>query len=370
MDSGNLYVLEVGDVRTAMAGRLFRDLGFEVVRIEPRDGQSSRFGPFTPDGQSLYHAFYNRGKEILRPASPMDAVAKYVAARPDRRPIIVVAPEDFPMDDAPRGDVLSAGHREAVVVELLDFGSYRGPRRYANASIAARGGQMYICGAADGPPLAAPGHQPVSLAGMYAVIASLSMALRAPQGSRLARISLQACVASAIENAFIAYFCESRVQRRQGTFHWSRNSFVGRTRDGYVLVELLLDWNALIAWLAEDGMEGDLANPKYADPVVRRAHDYIFHIAETMAPWLAKRTTAEVLVGARLRRFPWSDIASMRDTVRSRHLADRGFIWHDADRSGPEIASPFRWGDANVKGGTRAGMADRRTDRPTQEDAR
>lgn len=361
MDPPALYLLEAGDVRTAMAGRLFVDLGVAVTRIEPDQPRSAAFGPFSAAGESVYHAFYNQGKRVLRSAAPLETIARCINQTPTMRPVIVIAPEDFPDGTAPRGIELAERYPAAIVVELLDFGVYRGPRRYANLSVAARGGQMAVCGREDRPPLVAPGHQPVNLAGLYAAIAVLSAAIESPDRGALAHISLQACVASSIENALVAYFAAGLVQRRQGVFHWSRNSFVGQAADGNVLVMLLHNWETLVAWLAADGMAGDLADPKYGNPMIRRQHDYVFHIAETMTPWLATKPARALLDDAHARRFPWSEVADMPDTARSAHLAERGFI-APGDRSGgmpAELAGPLRWGDAQHPAGGRGGLLDR-----------
>lgn len=358
MNTPDLHLIEVGDVRTSMAGRLFADLGTEVTRIEPEEPRSAKFGPFTEAGESIYHAFYNRSKRVLRTLDPYELVARCIRDASAKRPVIVVAPEDFPRGNAPRGEELAQHYPAAVVVELLDFGVFRGPRRYSNLSVAARGGQMAVCGREDRPPLMAPGHQAVNLAGLYAAIAALSAAIHSPKEGCLAHISLQACVASSIENALVSYFSAGKVQRRQGVFHWSRNSFVGQTADGDVLIMLLHDWETLVSWLAADGMQADLADPKYGHPMTRRQNDYVFHIADVMAPWLATKTTRSLLEDAHARRFPWSEVALMSDTARSEHLRERGFIAGreaDADAS-IDLRAPLLWGSAQHSSGTRQGM--------------
>jgi crotonobetainyl-CoA:carnitine CoA-transferase CaiB-like acyl-CoA transferase len=353
-----LHVIEVGDVRTSMAGRLFADLGTSVTRIEPEEPRSTQFGPFTKSGESIYHAFYNRSKRVLRTSNPLAAIDRCIIEAGAKRLVIIIAPEDFPEGNAPCGEELRRLYPAAIVVELLDFGVYRGPRRYSNLSVAARGGQMAVCGREDRPPLMAPGHQPVNLAGLYAAIAALSAAIHDPDQGTLACISLQACVASSIENALVAYFSAGKVQRRQGVFHWSRNSFVGQTADGNVLVMLLHDWDTLISWLAVDGMQSDLADPKYGNPMIRRQNDYVFHIAETMAPWLATKQTRPLLEDAHARRFPWSEVAQMSDTARSEHLKERGFTIPGEPSGAMPIGllGPLLWGRGQDTGGTRQGM--------------
>ena len=39
---GGLRVLEIGDEKTQLTGKLFADLGAEVILVEPRDGSRCR----------------------------------------------------------------------------------------------------------------------------------------------------------------------------------------------------------------------------------------------------------------------------------------------------------------------------------------
>src|SRR5438105_1903059 len=59
-------VLDLADERGILCGRLFADLGAEVIAIEPPEGNPARRGaPFGPDGSSLFWEAYAGGKRSL-----------------------------------------------------------------------------------------------------------------------------------------------------------------------------------------------------------------------------------------------------------------------------------------------------------------
>ncbi|MGR3453089.1 CoA transferase [Pseudooceanicola sp.] len=62
----HLKVLDLTDHRGAIAGRVFAQLGADVVQVEPPEGTDSRRQPpFDPDGDSLYWAAYGAGRRSI-----------------------------------------------------------------------------------------------------------------------------------------------------------------------------------------------------------------------------------------------------------------------------------------------------------------
>ena len=59
-------VLDLTDHRGALAGRIFAQLGADVVQVEPPEGvDARRIGPFAPDGRSMTWAAHGAGKRSL-----------------------------------------------------------------------------------------------------------------------------------------------------------------------------------------------------------------------------------------------------------------------------------------------------------------
>lgn len=62
----HLKVLDLTDHRGAIAGRVFAQLGADVVQVEPPQGSDSRMQPpYDPDGDSLYWAAYGAGRRSI-----------------------------------------------------------------------------------------------------------------------------------------------------------------------------------------------------------------------------------------------------------------------------------------------------------------
>ncbi len=61
-------VLDLSDHRGLIAGRMFAQLGADVVQVEPPEGvDARRIGPFAPDGRSMTWAAHGAGKRSLVP---------------------------------------------------------------------------------------------------------------------------------------------------------------------------------------------------------------------------------------------------------------------------------------------------------------
>ena len=165
----NYRVLDLTDERGHLAGLMLRQLGAEVIAIEPPQGSSARrLGPFAPgevsDGEhSLHHWAYNRGKKsvVLDLDTPDgQAELKKLAAGAD----ILLESED-PGVMAARGlgyDDLSAENEALIYVSITAFGS-DGPKANWHATdliIQASAGNMAITGDTDRAPLRAGGTLP------------------------------------------------------------------------------------------------------------------------------------------------------------------------------------------------------------------
>lgn len=62
----HLKVLDLTDHRGAIAGRVFAQMGADVVQVEPPEGTDSRLHPpYDPDGDSLYWAAYGAGRRSI-----------------------------------------------------------------------------------------------------------------------------------------------------------------------------------------------------------------------------------------------------------------------------------------------------------------
>ena len=187
----HLRVVDLTDLRGALAGRLLADLGADVVKVEPPGGDPGRQqAPFAggvagPD-RSLAFVYRNLNKRTL----PLDLHAPADAARfralcdaadvllenygPNRRQVLDLAPE-----------AVRERHPNLIHVALTDFG-LSGPRAHWHAEplVAFAGtGAQFTTGFPELPPCTLPGFAAHDCAAVFGVAGALIAVLdRARQG--------------------------------------------------------------------------------------------------------------------------------------------------------------------------------------------
>jgi crotonobetainyl-CoA:carnitine CoA-transferase CaiB-like acyl-CoA transferase len=172
-------VLELGStVAGPSAGRLLADLGAEVYKVEPPEGDQLRtWGAIAPDGTSWWFKSHNRNKRLLtfdlRKPEDLEVVRKIALA-------CDVVIENFRpgwLEERGLGPVtLRAQKPELIYASISGYGQ-TGPysRRPGYGNIAeAMGGMRYITGEPDGPPMRMGISIGDELAGLYTVVGVLA----------------------------------------------------------------------------------------------------------------------------------------------------------------------------------------------------
>lgn len=164
------------------AGRLLGDLGADVLKIEPAEGDHLRtWGELAPDGTSWWFKAHNRNKRLL--SFDLGNAADQATVRRIARACDVVLENFRPGRLADWGlgyDQLRADHPQLIYVSISGYGQ-SGPyaKRPGYGNVAeSMGGLRYLTGYADRPPVRVGVSLGDELAGMYAVIGTLA-ALRA-----------------------------------------------------------------------------------------------------------------------------------------------------------------------------------------------
>ncbi len=178
-----LRVVELASEHAAAAGKLFADLGADVVLIEPRSGHPARaIGPFLDDDpgpeRSLWWWNYNTSKRDI--ALDLDDPVERVIldGLVDRADIVLEA--EPPGSLATRGidrARIMAGRPELIWVSVTPFGQ-EGPRRLDPATdltLMAGAGPVWSCGYDDHslPPVRGAGNQAANVSSVHAAMAAL-----------------------------------------------------------------------------------------------------------------------------------------------------------------------------------------------------
>ena len=228
------------------------------------------------------------------------------------------------------------------MASITNFGQSGPYRDYKSSDIVASalGGQLYLNGEADSPPIKPFGNQSYYLASILAAIGiMLAILSRHTSGKgQHIDISLQECVAAALDHVLVRYFYQGVVARRQGSLHWNGAFRIFPGKDGYVLLSLLYQWPTLVEWLNSEGMAEDLTDEKWRDRDYRLEH--LDHVIAVLERWAKSHTVAELVAQGQLMRFPWAEVASIPGLLASSQLKARGF-WIEIRH--PETGEKFKF---------------------------
>lgn len=327
-------VLDLAGERGAFCGKLLADMGADVIKVEPPGGdQARRIGPFVhgaADAEKSLSFWYNntskrgitlniesgKGREILRSlVRTADVVLE--GFRPGYL-------KDLTLDH----EALMKINPGLTMTSISGFGQTGPYRDYLSCDLVASalGGQMYICGDVDTPPLSPYGEQTYLVASIFGAMGTL-MALRHRHFSGRGQsvdISIHECLAGVIEHVNVRYFYEGVVARRRGSLHWDNAFRVFPCRDGHILLSLFREWDTVVEWLDSEGMAADLKEEKWSDPEAR--HQQVEHVITVLERWAGKHTVGELMAQGQLMHLPWGAVSTLRDLRENPQLLERGFF--------------------------------------------
>jgi len=334
MALAGLQVLDLADEKASFCSKLLADLGAEVIKVEKPGGDTSRrAGPFWsgkphPE-KSLSFWYNNTGKQGITLNLESEEGRALFYRLSNRTDVIV---ETFPpgyLDGLGLGyESLAKTNPGLVMASVTGFGQDGPYREYKACDIvaSAAGGQMYVSGDPDTPPLKPYGQQAYYMASLFAAVGIL-LALRerknSGQGQHL-DISLQEAVAASLDHVMVRYFYEGVVAKRQGSFHWNRSFCLLPCKDGYITLSPLMGWDTLVEWLHSEGMASDLTAEKWRDEEYRSQH--VDHIIDVLKIWTLTHTTGELFELGQLMHFPWAPVASPGEILDSPQLQARDFF--------------------------------------------
>ena len=357
-----LRVLEVGDEKSQLTGKLLADMGADVILVEPREGsRCRRVGPFygdVPDlNRSLYFWTYNTSKRSLTldlGTPDGRGLFKELATRAD----VVIETADpgvLPALGLGYDDLAGNGAGPLVYCSITPFGQ-SGPWRHMKATdltLMASGGQMGVCGydLVDDPfntPIAPGGGNAWHLGANYAFIAVLiALINRGRRGAgEYIDLAVHEAVALCTEGAFPDYVNTGTNRIRQTGRHASLNGSPnvqnlcgdGRYANCFMPRVKLEEFMVLRDWLNEHGLAGDLMEDKYLDP--DNLATVMPQLLEAVRALSKKLTSNDIYHGGQQRGLQWTPVRAPSDLLEDEHLHDRGFF---VDVEHPELGETFTY---------------------------
>jgi benzylsuccinate CoA-transferase BbsE subunit len=266
-----LRMLDLSDDKGALCGKIFADMGADVIKIEPPAGCPTRqIPPFLDDqagpDRSLYFLAYQAGKQSIT-LNLEGAAGRALLSE-------LVQRADFLVESLPIGrmdtfglsyDALAKINPRLIYTSITPFGDKGPGRDYKAADIVtwAAGGAMFMMGEEGKPPIQMSQPQAGLHAGGEAAVASM-IAHYARGADGLGQhivVNMQACVVWTLMNEQAMPLLHGDYLRRNGVFTGAiggRRKTVYRCADGHVSFLIaggayLNSTNAVIAWMKEEG---------------------------------------------------------------------------------------------------------------------
>jgi benzylsuccinate CoA-transferase BbsE subunit len=358
-------MLDLADEKGALCGKMFADMGADVIKVEPPAGCSTRtIPPFLDDtpgpDRSFYAIAYHAGKRsVTLNMESVDGRALFAE---------LAGAADFIVESFPLGhmDQLGLGYRELsssnprlIYTSITPFGD-RGPgKNYKAADIVswASGGMMYLMGEEGKAPLEMSLPQAGLHAGAEAAVASLIAHYpREVDGvGQHVVIDMQACVVSTLMNEQAMPLLHGDHLRRSGIFTGAiggRRKTVFRCKDGYISGLLaggayLPSTNATIEWMKEEGaapawltQQGGLKSLTPSGFMNATDADLreLERAEEALERFLITKSKKEIWANILRRRILAAPVATVADIAADPQLAARNYF---VETSAPHLQRKF-----------------------------
>jgi len=342
-------VLDLTNERGSLCGRIFSDLGAEVIKIEKPRGDSCRsIGPFyqnIPDSEkSLYWFFCNLGKNSvtlnIETGDGQEILKKLVKISD----FLIESFDPAYLDSLGLGyPVLSKINGRIIVTSITPFGQ-AGPYRDYKASditLMAMGGLMYITGEPDRPPVRISVPQAYFIASAQAAAATLTAHYyrELTEEGQHVDVSIQECVFSTLANVIPEWELAQISLQRVGSFLSGRGAAGTKQRliypcqNGGVLYIVLAGRigapsnRAVVQWMDEEGMADDFIKSweweKYdfatATPEIQE------RLEEYFAKFFLTHAKEEIYNEGLKRGFMVAPVSSPMDIIENPQLRARDF---------------------------------------------
>jgi crotonobetainyl-CoA:carnitine CoA-transferase CaiB-like acyl-CoA transferase len=343
----SLRVVEQGICPSiAYAGKLFADLGSDVLKVEPLTGDPLRSKPAVlPDVISsdtdAWFLYLNARKKSVGLDLKVGEGRRVFDRMLETADVLFQSSRDpglETLDLAPHQ--LAQRFPHLVVVSVTPYG-WKSERRYQPAedlTLQAIGGISIGIGEAGRPPLKLPGNQSAYQAGVSAAIAAFGALL----GSRGCFVDVAVADIWAgfytgvdVANAHFGRSKKGRAGHRVHRAPYPRTIFA--CKDGYFAIQCTSrrHWQGFLSLvgredLAEDPMFANrvTANDRYGDEA-----DALFE------PWFKERTKEEILELTLKLRIPGAPVYKTSEVVRHPHLQSRKYF-RDVEFKGNQVKVP------------------------------
>jgi crotonobetainyl-CoA:carnitine CoA-transferase CaiB-like acyl-CoA transferase len=331
----DIRVIDVGHVLAGpFAATLLGDLGADVIKIEPPEGDGLRqLGP-RKDGQPIWWSVAARNKRCvtldLRTPEGQD-VLRRLARKAD------VLVENFRPGTMERWNIgweqLHAENQRLIMLRISGYGQQsagNNPRPMFGRPSEALSGLLHLTGQPDGPPThtgLSLGDASTALMGAYGVLAALHDRERTGEG-QVVDLALFETLFRMVDWHIPTYDQLGIVTQRAGN-RFPLGLMVGnvyQSADGKWLSMSAAAENVIRRMLTLVGGKELAGDPRFATPEARVAPENMQMLLDAVGEWIARRPAQEVLDGFEEAGAVIALVHDAQDIVDSPAYKDRDAI--------------------------------------------
>ena len=369
-------VLDVADEKGQLCARVLGELGADVIKVEPRDGDPTRQnGPFFkgeagPD-TSLYWWAMNSGKRSVTCELRLEAGRDLFRRLVETADVLVEtwAP-GFAKANGLDYESLSTLNPGLIHVSISNFGQSGPYSQFAATDIvgSAMGGHMYLNGDPERGPVRTTAPQAYAQANFQGAVGAMVALYARGVNDGIGQhvdVSMQEAMANAMDNAQatwdIRHVNASGPGIRRGA--WSQPGvgegqlgarYLFEASDGWVAALGLgglvgAGANAIIDWMAESGDAGGLESDEWRRKLTSMTPltpDERAYVEEMLGRFCRKFPKEDLVAGAQARAAGWAPVFGPKDIVESKQLAAREYwvrvLHEDLGESFIYPGPPFR----------------------------
>jgi len=301
---GDIRVLDLTCGVSEYAARLYVHIGADVIHVEPVTGDPLRNkGPFYKDradeNGGLEFLYCNIGKKSLALNLSLGEGKKIFKKLCKTADVIIESFSPGHMAGLGLGyETLAKINPRLVYTAISPFGQ-TGPYKdypFSDLILVALGGFLFLAGNEDEKPVRVCGEQAFQMGAAYAAVGSMIALYHARNTGegQFIDVSMQACVATALENA-IQWYDLQGVNRRNVAVEAGIGTY--RCKDGYVCLVAAFGrtrdmWENFIGWIEKDGAEGldELKDEKWFEPEYRKTDEGRAIFKKVFEKYSKKRT--------------------------------------------------------------------------------
>ncbi|MGB3432871.1 CaiB/BaiF CoA transferase family protein [Achromobacter sp.] len=353
-----LTVLDLAGPLGNYCGKLYADMGAEVILVEPLAGARTRWtGPYAAGRQgqpdaSLTFQYQNTGKRSI--AIDLDSSAGQAVFRSLAGVSNLIIESEQPGTMQRRGldhASLTRVRTDLVMTSITAFGQ-EGPYAHWQATdltAMAMGGMLYLAGYPDTAPMVACGEQAVGAANLFAAVASMAALHDTENGGTGQHIdvSMQECVVLGMENAVQFYDLEGTVRKRNAGTQRLAGTGAFACADGYVYmmaggIGSNRFWSVTTEWLIGEGVAGaeQFREPRWTDQGFLATDEAKSIFGQVFTPYVRTRTKAQLEQMGREHRIPIAPICDASDIAGNVQREYRNYFVDVTSIDGTRLRMP------------------------------